>query len=82
MFQILREKRDVNFLIRLPKPFGLSNKWIKTNLKHQKPQFYSRLFDESEHGPFEVPPGLAKTYDNLLMIKLLMIILKMKLNPR
>ena len=31
--------------------------------KYQEPDFYYRLFDESENGPFEAPPGRTKTYD-------------------
>ena len=33
------------------------------NFKYQDPWFYSRLFDESEDGPFELPPGRTNTYD-------------------
>ena len=50
-------------LSKLPKPVGLSHEWININFKYQEPYFYSRLFDESENGPFEVPTGLTKTYD-------------------
>ena len=52
-----------NFLIRLPKYVELSYEWIKKIFKYQKPEFYSRLFGESENGPFEVPTGRSKTYD-------------------
>ena len=52
-----------NLLSILPKPFELTHKWIKKNFKYQEPEFYSRLFDESENRPFEVPPGNIKTYE-------------------
>ena len=69
IFQILFETRDGEFLFigkfpsREPKPFGLSNECIRNNFKYQETEFYSRLFDESEHGPFEVPPRRKKKYD-------------------
>ena len=31
--------------------------------KYQEPLFCARLFDESEEGPFEVPPGRTKEYE-------------------
>ena len=30
--------------------------------KYQEPEFYSRLFYESENGPFQLPPGHTKEY--------------------
>ena len=68
IFQILRGICDGNFLFRgnflsrPPKLFELTHNNINTNLKCQDPEFYSRLFDESENGPFEFPPGHIKTY--------------------
>ena len=65
----MREERygnflyKVNLLRRLPKPVEISHKWINTSSKYQKPEFYSRLFDDSENGPFEVPRGRTKAYD-------------------
>ena len=41
------------------KTVELSHTWVLTNFKYQETEFYSRLFDESEEGPFEVPPGLT-----------------------
>ena len=73
IFQILREKRDRNIhlkgnlLSRIPKPVVLSHDWIKNNVKYQEPEFYSIFFDESENGPFEVPPGHTKTYDTKII---------------
>ena len=46
-----------NLLSRLTKPAELSHKWVLKIFKYQEPAFYDRLFDESEQGPFEVPPG-------------------------
>ena len=69
IFQILCEIHDVNFIFkgnilsRLPKPIELTHKWIKINFKYQEPEFYFRLFDESDNGPFEVPSGHIKTDD-------------------
>ena len=51
------------YLSRLPTPVELSHEWIKTNFNYQHPDFYSRLFDESENGPLEVPTGRTKTHD-------------------
>ena len=31
-----------------------------TSFKHQEPAFYTRLFDDPEEGPFEVPPCCTK----------------------
>ena len=68
-FRVLREILDRNFLFkgnllsRLPKSVELSHKCIKNIFKYQEPEFYSKLFDESEKGPFEVPPGRTKTRD-------------------
>ena len=59
---ILHKKRDGififkgNMLSRLTKPVELSHDWVLTNLKYQEPEFYSRFFEESEQGCFEVPP--------------------------
>ena len=50
-------------LSRLPKPVEISHECIKTNIKYQVTEFYYRLFDKSENGPFSVPPGRAKTND-------------------
>ena len=38
----------------------LSHEWILINFKYQEPEFYARIFDESEDGYFEVPPGCIK----------------------
>ena len=51
-----------NFISRLPKPVGISHEWIKLNFKYQNPEFFSRLFDESENVLFEVPPRRTDTY--------------------
>ena len=51
--QILREKRDgdfifkIKFLSGIKKPIGLSHKWIKKKFKYKDPEIYSRLFDDS-----------------------------------
>ena len=50
---LLKEK----ILSRLPITVELTHKWIKKQFNYQDPDFYSQLFDESENGPFEVPPG-------------------------
>ena len=63
ILQIWRDIPDGIFLSRLPKHVELTHDCIKTNLNYQKPKFYSGLFDESDNGPFEVPPGCTKTYD-------------------
>ena len=69
--QILREKRDGNFILkvnvlgRLPKAVELSHLWVKMNLKYQDPEFYTRLFDEPENGSFEVPPVRTKTNEKI-----------------
>ena len=66
--QILGEIRDGNFFLKskflsgITKPVELSHYWIKTILKYQDPEFYSRLFDESKNGPFEVLPVCKKIY--------------------
>ena len=31
--------------------------------KYQEPESYAKLFDESERGSFEVPPGRTKKYE-------------------
>ena len=68
--QILCELCDGDFLFGvkvfsiLTKPVELTHKYIKKVFKYQQPYFYSLLFDESENGPFEVPPRRIKTYDN------------------
>ena len=62
----MREKRDDQFsfrgniLSRLPNPVELSHKYVLTNFKYEELEFYSRLFDESEKGPFELPPVFTK----------------------
>ena len=67
--QILREICIGNFifkenlLIRIPKPIELSHKCIKINFKYQETEFYYRLFDKSENGPFEVPLGSANIHN-------------------
>ena len=52
-----------NFHSILSKPVEPTNEWIKTNFKYQELEFYYRLFDESQNGPFKVTPGLINTYD-------------------
>ena len=47
-------------LSRLPKPVELSHEWVLKNFRYQEPQFYARLFDNSEKLPFELPPGHTK----------------------
>ena len=37
------------------------------NFKCKEPEFYYRLFDESENGPFEVPPGHTNKYFKKLL---------------
>ena len=55
---ILCEKCDGKFIFkekilsRLPKTVEISHEWVKTNFKYQEPEFYSRLFDDSEKGHF------------------------------
>ena len=49
-----------NIIIRLYNPVELSHKWSLTNFKHQKPEFYARIFYESEKGSFEIPAGRTK----------------------
>ena len=67
--QILGEIRDGHslfkekFLNRLPKPVELTYEWIKKIFKDKEPEFYSRLFDESENGPFGFPLGFINTRD-------------------
>ena len=51
-----------NMIIRLPKPIELLHDWVLENFKYQDPCFYARLFDDSEEGPFEVPPGRKKVF--------------------
>ena len=51
-----------NLLSRIPKLVELSHEWVLTNFKYQEPEFYSRLFDESEKGTFEVPTGRTNKY--------------------
>ena len=59
---ILREECDVmfqfkvNILSILPKTVEISHEWVLKIFKYQEPEFYARLFDESEEVPFEVPP--------------------------
>ena len=63
----MREEQDNTFLFkgkfisRLPKPIELSDEWVLKIFKYQEPEFYSRLFDESEKVPFEVSPGFTQT---------------------
>ena len=65
----MREEHDgkfifkVNILSRLLKPVEISHEWMLTNLKYQEPESYAKLFDESERGSFEVPPGRTKKYE-------------------
>ena len=33
------------------------------NFNNSRQTFYSRLYYDSENGPFEVPPGFTKTHD-------------------
>ena len=67
--QILYEKHveififKRKFLSRLPKPVEPPHEWIKKIFKYQEPEFYSRLFDDPENGPFEATPGHTKTHD-------------------
>ena len=42
-------------LRRLPKPVKLSHERVLKMFKYQEPEFYTRLFYESEKGLFEVP---------------------------
>ena len=42
---------------RLSGTVELSQYCILTTFKYQDPEFYARLFDESEEGPYGVPPG-------------------------
>ena len=58
----------LNRLCKLPKPVELSHNWILTNFKYQEPESYTRLFDYSEEGYFEVPTGFTKA---VFIIKLL-----------
>ena len=63
----MREKRHGKFIFkgnipsRLPKPIEISHEWFLKIFKYQEPEFYSRLFDESEKVPFEVSPGFTQT---------------------
>ena len=50
-------------LSRLPNPVELSHVWVLEIFKYQEPEFYYILFDESENGPLEAPPGSTKTCD-------------------
>ena len=45
---------------RTPKPVELSHEWVLKMFKYREPEIYARWFDESEKGPFEVPPGRTK----------------------
>ena len=49
-----------NMLIILQKPVGISHEWVLNFFKYQEPEFYARLFNNYEEGPFEVPPGSMK----------------------
>ena len=49
-----------NLLIILQKPVELSHEWVLTSFKFQEPEFYARLFDESEEDYFEVPKDVTK----------------------
>ena len=51
-----------NIISILPKSVELSHGWFKMNLKYQEPYFKSRLFDESENGPSEAPPGRTNIF--------------------
>ena len=50
----------INILSILPNPAELLHNWVLTSFKHQEPAFYTRLFDDPEEGPFEVPPCCTK----------------------
>ena len=52
-------------LSRLPNPVELSPEWVLEIFKYQEPDFYSRFFDESEKGPFEVSAGCANKYGKI-----------------
>ena len=41
----------------LPKHVDLSHEWVLEMFKYQEPAFHAILFDKSEEGLFEVPPG-------------------------
>ena len=66
IFQILHDKHGRKFLFkgkflsRLPKPVELSHEWVLKIFKYHYPEFYSRLFYESEKRNFEVAPGSTK----------------------
>ena len=46
--------------IILSKPVELSHEWGLKIFKYQKPEFYARLFDDTEEDPFEVPSDRTK----------------------
>ena len=46
-----------NLLSRPSNTVELSHELVLTNFKYKEPEFYARLFDESEEIPFEVTPG-------------------------
>ena len=48
---------EVKFRSRLQSTVELSHESVLKNFKGQEPKFYSILFDVSEKGPFQVPPG-------------------------
>ena len=68
---MVEEERDGMFHFKgnlvsiLPGPFEPSHKWFLTNFKYQGPELYDRIFDESDEGTFEVPPGIT----NILVIR-------------
>ena len=41
-------------------PVELSQEQVLKIFKYKKPEFYGRLFDDSEEGPFEVPTYQTK----------------------
>ena len=49
----------VNMISILLKLSELSHEWLLKNFKYQEPVFYSRLFENDEEGPFEVPLGIT-----------------------
>ena len=72
--QILCEERDGdtsfrwNLIIRLPKPVEISYEWVLKIFNDQEPGFYARLFDESEEGPYEVPPVCTKAGERIKLL--------------
>ena len=52
----------LNLLSKLKNHVELSQEWSLKKFKYQDPEFYDRLFDNSEEGPFKIPPGCMNIF--------------------